>query len=160
MLLRRGQLCRHARFIPGGVLGGWSLPPPQVYITHNSTCLVHYRLQNKNVQTVVLHGGCCCLWYSVYNVNLYVFVPLHTLLLLHLSFPVSLCPCPSVSEICIMLFHINYSCAVNAPMSFVLSEICLLCSFLGFMFPPAYTKSVSVLTSSLFCRNPESKDVF
>lgn len=34
---------------------------------------------------------------------------------------------------------------LTSPMSFVLSEICLFCSFFGFMFPSAYPKSVNVL---------------
>lgn len=39
--------------------------------------------------SVLLHGGCSCLWYFVYNVNLYVLCPPHTLLvLLHLSLSV------------------------------------------------------------------------
>lgn len=36
---------------------------------------------------------------------------------------------------------------LTSPVSFVLSEVCLFRSFLGFMFPPAYPESVSVLTS-------------
>lgn len=50
--------------------------------------------------SVLLHGGCCCLWYFVYNVNLYVFVPPHTLLLL---LPPPSCTCLFLSCLCVSL---------------------------------------------------------
>lgn len=115
--------------------------------------------------SVLLHGGCCCLWYFVYNVNLYVSVPSHTPPLALVFF----CPlCLSVSaSFCVWNLHnvvwpsrLIIHVLLMSPVSFVLSKICLFCSFLGFMFPPAYPKSLLVLTSSLFCRNPGSKDGF
>lgn len=65
---------------------------------------LNYRNKNMNAQCIFLHGGCCCLWYFVNNIIMYVSICAYT----HTQF---FCPhcvrlCPSVSEICIMLFDL------------------------------------------------------
>lgn len=111
----------------------YSIPriPPVLSTTGYKTrmprlCLVAWGLLLPLVLCIQCKPVCIC-------------APSHTLppALVFLS---SLCPCPSVSEICIMLFRpsgLIIHVLLTSPVSFVLSEICLFCSFLGFMFPPA-----------------------
>lgn len=126
----------HACFKTWGVPGRWRSPSPPASSTTG------YKTHCPD--SVLLHGGCCCLWYFVHNVNLYVFVPPHTLLLLHFF-----CPhCLSVSlSLGVWNLHnvvrpsrLIIHVLLTPPVSSVLSEICLFWTSLAFMFPLAYPR--------------------
>lgn len=159
VLLRRGRLSRARLFCNRGRprrVGRFRLqsakPPPVTADTGYET--------SAPQTLVLLHGGCCCLWYFVYDVNLYVSVPPRPHMpLSSCLLPSSLCPRPSVSQICIMLFDLPeliIHVLLTSPVSSVLSEICLFGSFYRLPFTPPPTASrplCSVVT-------PASRDGF
>lgn len=117
VLLRRGQTSGACLFCSLGLSRRVEFTCPTLLlirmfklksITPPVLSTTGYRARMPN-DSVLLHGGCCCLWYFVYDVCKHVCICALSYtppLALVFFCPLALCPCLPVSEICIMLFDL------------------------------------------------------